>query len=421
MSEIDGIYSEDGCVGEPSSRSETPRRGQKLLFVSNLFPDSTAPYLGLDNATVLHELRLAHGWDLSVVCPRPTLSLNRLTRAEGGWKCRAQDAVLKPSFIPVPYVPRVGSRVNHQLMAARLRPLLKSMDFDVLLVSWLYPDGCALAMIARKMGKPCVLITQGSDTHQYLRQPVRRRLILHAITQTHGVIARSRDLARRLAEAGADAGKLHPIYNGVDLAVFRPQPQAAARAQLGLSADARIALFVGNFLDVKNPLMLVLAFADFVKSTPEKNNLLMMAGRGPMLDEVREHAATLGMADRVVLTGPLDSGQIALRMAAADFLCLSSRNEGLPNVILEAFACGLPVLSTDVGGISEVVNDPARGLLVTPGDQNAYTQGLKHMTATTWQRNVIAEFGARFSWKNAAAAYDVLLRPLTPCIESLSL
>jgi glycosyltransferase involved in cell wall biosynthesis len=90
-------------------------------------------------------------------------------------------------------------------------------------------------------------------------------------------------------------------------------------------------------------------------------------------------------------------------------------------VILEAFACGLPVLSTDVGGISEVVNDPARGLLVTPGDQNAYTQGLKHMTATTWQRNVIAEFGARFSWKNAAAAYDVLLRPLTPCIESLSL
>ncbi len=384
---------------------------RRVLFISNLFPDSTAPYFGLDNATVLHELRRTHGWDVSVVCPRPTLSLKRLARAEGGWKCREQDAVLKPQFIPVPYMPRVGSRINHQLMALRLRSILgsKAGDFDVLLASWLYPDGCAAAMIAREVGRPCVLITQGSDTHQYLQYPQRRRLILKAITQTHGVIARSRDLARCLAEAGADAGKLHPIYNGVDLTVFRPRPQAEVRAQLGLSADARIALFVGNFLDVKNPLMLVRAFADFVKGTPEKNNLLMMAGRGPMLDEVRNLAAKLGMADRVVLTGPLDSRQIALRMAAADFLCLSSRNEGLPNVILEAFACGLPVLSTDVGGISEVVNDPARGLLVTPGDQNAYTQGLKHMTATIWPRDVIAEAGAHFSWKNAASGYDTLL------------
>ncbi len=411
MSEIDGIHSEDGRVGGLSSRSETPQRGRKLLFVSNLFPDSTAPYFGLDNATVLHEMRVTHGWDVSVVCPRPTLSLKRLARTGGGWACREKDAVLRPQFIPVPYVPRVGSRVNHLLMAARLRPFLKRMagDFDVLLASWLYPDGCAAAMVAREMGRPCLLITQGSDTHQYLQHPERRRLILKAISQSHSVIARSRDLALRLAEAGADAKKLHPIYNGVDLTVFRPRPQAEARAQLGLSPDARIALFVGNFLDVKNPFMLVRAFASFVKDAPEKDNLLMMAGRGPMLDQVRDLAAELGIADRVALTGPLDSGQIALRMVAADYLCLSSRNEGLPNVILEAFACGLPVLSTNVGGISEVVNDPTRGLLVTPGDQNAYTEGLRHMAATTWQRDVIAEVGAHFSWGNAASAYDTLL------------
>lgn len=394
-----------------SSRLETPRRASKLLFVSNLFPDSTAPYFGLDNATVLHELRRTHGWDVSVVCPRPTLSLKRLARADGGWICREQDAVLLPRFLPVPYVPRVGSRVNHLLMAARLRPLLRSMagDFDVLLASWLYPDGCAAAAIAHELGRPCVLITQGSDTHQYMHYPVRRRLILEAIGQSHGVIARSRDLAHCLAEAGADAGKLHPIYNGVDLTVFRPRPQAEARAQLGLSTDACIALFVGNFLDVKNPFMLVRAFASFVKGAPEKNNLLMMAGRGPLMDEVRQLAASLGLEDRVVLTGPLDSGQIALRMAAADFLCLSSRNEGLPNVIIEAFACGLPVLSTNVGGIAEVVNGPSLGLLVTPGDENAYAAGLRQMAATSWHRDVISEVGARFSWKNAAEAYDTLL------------
>ncbi len=403
-------------IRSAKARSVAPARAsdrsaQRVLFVSNLFPDTTAPYFGLDNATVLHELRRRHGWEVSVVCPRPTLSPSRLGAENGGWKSREQDAVLNPRFLPVPYIPRLGSRVNHLLMAARLRPMLleKTAGFDVLLASWLYPDGCAATRVAAELQRPCVLITQGSDTHQYLHHPVRRRLILESIVQSRGVIARSRDLARCLADAGAAREKLHPVYNGVDLTVFHPRPQSEARVQLGLPPDARIALFVGNFLDVKNPLMLVRAFADFAKAEPKKNNLLIMVGRGPMQEEVRLLSTSLGVGESVMQTGPLDSTQIALRMAAADFLCLSSRNEGLPNVILEAFACGLPVLSTNVGGIAEVVNDPALGHLVAPADTAAYAAGLRHMAAASWQRDDIAKVGARFGWEHAAAAYHALL------------
>lgn len=403
MGQTEGSTEGDASAGFPARR--------RVLFVSNLFPDTTAPYRGLDNATVLHELRHRHGWGIGVVCPRPTLAPGSLLRARGGWTGREQDRVLQPRFVPVPYVPRVGSRVNHLLMAARLRPVIRSLaaDFDVLLASWLYPDGCAVARVAAEIPLPCVLITQGSDTHQYLQHPVRRRLILDAISTSRGVIARSRDLARRLAEAGAPQGKLHPVCNGVDLSVFRPQTQAEARAKLNLPAAVPVALYVGNFLDVKNPLLLVRAFARFAQTQAGRDARLIMAGRGPMQDEVRQLAASAGLGARVTLTGPLDSTQIALHMAAADFLCLSSRNEGLPNVILEAFACGLPVLSTEVGGISEVVNDPSLGHLVPGGDEAAYAAGLHHMTVRKWARDTIAAVGARFGWEHAAAAYHTLL------------
>ena len=215
------------------------------------------------------------------------------------------------------------------------------------------------------------------------------------------------DLGRRLASAGAEPTKLHTIYNGVDTAVFRRRDQAEARRALGLPADARIFLFVGNFLPVKNPRLLVRAFAKYREARGDRSSLLVMAGKGPLQDEVRALAASLGLRDHVRLTGPLDSEQIARHMAAADLLCLSSRNEGLPNVILEALACGLPVLSTDVGGISEIVT-PEHGRLVPEGDEETYAAALIEST-TFIKHPALTDAPARFGWEAAAAAYARLI------------
>lgn len=385
----------------------------RLLFVSNLFPDRTAPYFGLDNATVLHWLREHHGWDVRVICPRPSLSPSRFLKHDGGWSPREMDAPFEPSFVPAPYVPKFGSMANHSLMAAALRrriiDLRSSFPFDVLLASWLFPDGCAAARIAKEIGTPCVLITQGSDTHQYVDMPRRRQHILKAIEQSVAVITRSADLGKRLAAAGAEPSKLHTIYNGVDTTVFRHRDRAEARQQLGLPPDARIFLFVGNLLPVKNPQLLVRAFAKYRAASGNTASLLLMAGKGPLQGEVLTLAESLGLRDHVRLTGPLDSEQIATHMAAADLLCLSSRNEGLPNVILEALACGLPVLSTDVGGISEIVT-PAEGLLVREGDEESYAAGLSRSAALEACRETIAEAGSHHSWKNAVTQYHSLLR-----------
>ena len=381
-----------------------------LLFVSNLFPDAASPYLGLDNATVLHALEKLHGWRVRVICPRPTLSLTRFSRTNGGWTPREQDAVWQPGYVPTPYVPKFGSRFNHRLMASAIRRKMHAIknECDVVLASWLYPDAWAAARIADEWSKPSLLITQGSDTHQYLSDPVRRRAILEAILRSRGVITRSRDLATKLAQAGADGAKLHPIYNGVDTGVFRPFDKKEARDSLRVPQNATVLLFVGNLLPVKNPVLLVEAFARF--QAERKNAFLVLVGKGPMRIELEQKARALGIVESIRFTGGLDAQQIAQWMNAADWLCLSSRNEGLPNVLLESFACGLPVLSTNVGGIHELLNTDTLGRLTAEGDLPRYLEALHVMSSQIWNRQTIANYGTQFSWGNCAAAYDALLR-----------
>ena len=138
----------------------------KLLFISNLFPDADEPYRGLDNATLLHQL--SAGYDIRVLSPRPTLPL----ATPKNRRCRAGDESFAPVYLPAPYIPKVGSRFNHTLMARALRPALRALrgefPFEAVLSSWVYPDGCAVAKLAGEGGFPFAVVAQGSDVHQYL-------------------------------------------------------------------------------------------------------------------------------------------------------------------------------------------------------------------------------------------------------------
>lgn len=369
--------------------SDRPR----LLFISNLFPDADEPYRGLDNVTVLHQLR--DRWDISVIALRPSLSA--WWDGKQCWQPRLIDECFSPTFLPVRYVPKVGSRFNHWLIVQRLVPLLSQSTADVILSAWLYPDACA---VVQSSHKPCVLIAQGSDVHQYLDDHVRRNAILDASSKASAIITRSRSLASLLNQAGVEQTRLHPIHNGVDTEVFFPSSKPEARSQLNLAHDRKLVLFVGNLLHVKNPHLLLRAFARL----PE-NHDLVLAGKGPLHDELAALAAELGIATRTRFLGPQNSGQIAAWMRAADVLCMTSHNEGLPNVVLEARACGLPVVATDVGGIHEVIDDESKGFLTPPGDVDALVAALNKVIT----RNQSAVSGEDLSWRHCADQYDRLL------------
>jgi glycosyltransferase involved in cell wall biosynthesis len=376
----------------------------RLLFISNLFPDTREPYRGLDNATVLHHL--AERWDIATLALRPTLPF-------GGkrWRARDEDAALSPRFVKTPYLPKIGHSVNHRLMAGALRRKLAEMRgaFQVALVSWIFPDACAVALLASEFGFPFVAIAQGSDVHQYLRVPARREIIGHLLPAASGVITRSAELARLLGEAGVPREKLHPIYNGIDLDVFRPGEHLAARRELLLPLDARIVLFVGNFVPIKNTGLLVQAVARLREDPAFANVLLIFVGGGPDEGDITFQASRCNMAEQVMLAGRLAAPMVAKFMRAADVLCLPSDNEGVPNVILEAFASGRPVVASNVGGIPEVHNAAHLGRLVPPRDLDALAGALGGVLSELPDAGRIRAHAEQFTWQAAADAYHGVL------------
>lgn len=384
----------------------------KLLFVSNLFPDAAEPYRGLDNATVLHHL--SPHYEIRVVSPRPWLPL-----PTKGWPKmpRPIDQPFQPVFVRSPYLPKIGGLANHHLMARALRAPLRRLHasflWDRVLGSWLYPDGWALRKAVTEITPhtPVTLIAQGSDVHAYLKSAPRRRAILDTLAQINGTITRSRSLAELLAQTGADPGKLHPISNGVDTGLFHPAGRQEVRAELRLPPDAFVLLFVGNFLPVKDPLRLVDHFSRLLQRLPDKNLRLVMIGRGPLESAVDEQIRSLGLQDHVQRTGPLLADGVGRWMRAADLLCMTSRNEGLPNVILEAQACGLPVLSTAVGGLHEVIDEPWKGTLTPWNDHPAWEDAACRLIEKPLDRCPIATLGLTRTWPATAEAYRHVIEP----------
>jgi glycosyltransferase involved in cell wall biosynthesis len=375
----------------------------RLLFFSNLFPTAAEPYRGLDNVTLLHAL--APYFEIRVLSPRPILPWIR-----GTFSPRPDDEPLQPSWIPTAYLPKIGGPINHLLMGASLRhsfeQTLRVFQPNVILSSWIYPDSCAALHLAD--GRvPLAAIAQGSDVHQYLGMPSRRRAILKYLPHAAAVITRSRELSRLLENAAFPPEKLHTVYNGVALDAFQPRDQAQARREASLPEDARIILFVGNFYPVKNPLLLVQALEQLEASTPP--TLLVMAGSGPLEGPARDLALRLGVSSRVIFSGSQPPAEIARLMNAADLLAIPSENEGVPNVLLEAFASGRPAVASRVGGIPEVLDQDFLGLMFPPGDLPALVAALARQLAVPRETAAIRRHAQRFSWQAAASAYREIL------------
>ncbi len=399
-----------------------------LLFISNLYPDESTRYRGLDNAVLLTYLApLCESIRAIALRPTPDPRLWRLDPfSQSHWRPRPEDAAFHPLYLPVPYIPKAGGFFNDHLIRRRLTPLLarleKDFPFDTLLASWVFPDGCAVSALAAARKLPAVLIAQGSDIHQYLQSPPRRRKILRALAQSQGLITRSARLATLCEQAGADPAKLHPVYNGVDLEIFHPaEPQnlPALRKSLDLPERAPLILFVGNFLPVKNPHLLLQAFADLaaLPSPSAEPPHLLLIGSGPLQKALETEAGSRGLRERVHFLGRKEPAQVADYMRAADCLALSSHNEGVPNVILESFASGLPLVSTDVGGIHEVCpEDEALApvvRLVKPDDPPAFSKALAQVLQerqNTSLRHALAAHGRGYAWQNTARRYREILQ-----------
>lgn len=189
----------------------------------------------------------------------------------------------------------------------------------------------------------------------------------------------SRAATRRYVQVGAvPADQILYVPNGVDSGTFRPDPQRRleARQALGLG-DAFTWLAVGRFEEAKDYPNLLRAFALVQAAQPGAR--LLLVGDGPDRPAAQELVDTLGLHRHVSFLGL--RGDVPALMNAADAYVMSSRWEGLPMVLLEALASGLPIVTTDVGGTGELVRPERSGLLVPPQDSGALARAMVDLMA----------------------------------------
>jgi len=245
---------------------------------------------------------------------------------------------------------------------------------------------------------------------------------LHAPLVTHYITV-SRDLRRYLeTRIGINSGRITPICNGVDTGRFHPGAPGVAKPRGWLPAGFRedgLMLFgtVGRVQAVKDQATLLHAFAQLVNEQPQLRSTLRLAivGDGPLLNDLRALAQTLNIADITWLPGALANVPDVLR--AFDVYVLPSLNEGISNTILEAFASGLPVIATAVGGNVELVEDNVCGRLFAPRDaaalsrhlaQYALDARLRLAQSTAARERAVREFGLSTMLRRYQALYDSL-------------
>jgi len=387
----------------------------RVLVFSTLFPSESRPSHGIFVQTRLRELLKSGQVEARVVAPVPWFPSTHPRWGDYARMAatpRREDRfgidVHHPRYV---VLPKVGMNITPSLLARSALPVLRQIqadgfDFDLIDAHYFYPDGVAAVMLGEALGKPVTITARGTDINLIPQYPGPRRKILDAVARCSHMITVCKALKDELVAIGAPAEKVTVLRNGVDLQLFTPQDRDAARLQFGMQGFCLAS--VGHLIDRKGHHHAIAALADLPDVT------LYIAGTGPMEADLRSQAQQLGVAGRVHFLG--NQPQSALRglYSAADALVLASSREGWANVLLEAMACGTPVVASDVWGTPEVVAVPEAGVLMPELSAAGVAAGVRQLRVAMPDRAATRRYAEAFSWDPTTQGQLDIFRSVLP-------
>ncbi|MHB1353704.1 MAG: glycosyltransferase [Thiobacillus sp.] len=398
--------------------------GVELVVFSSLFPSAARPGAGLFIRERM--FRVAQRRRLAVVSPQPWFpgqSLIRRVRPGyrppvAAFEVQQGIDVYHPRFLSLPGLLR---RLDGLSMALACLPLLRRLRRDgakLIDAHFAYPDGDAATRLGRWLGLPVTVTLRGTEV-PHSRKPVLRRRLRRVLRDAARVFSVSDSLRRLALDLGADPRKTEVVGNGVDVGVFHPVERAAARARFGLPDDARVLISVGGLVERKGMHRVLDCLPALLSQCPNLHYLIVGGGsaEGDMRAALEAQTVRLGLAGRVHFPGALPPAELKWALSAADVFVLATRNEGWANVFLEAMACGLPVVTTDVGGNREVVGSDDLGRIVPFGDAPALTAALAESLRRDWDREAIIGYARRNQWD---ARIEQLLRAFDTIVGTRS-
>jgi glycosyltransferase involved in cell wall biosynthesis len=392
----------------------------KLLVFSSLFPHPLQPGGGLFIRERM--FRVGQHLPVVVVSPQPWFPFQGMLRLfkphfrlpAPRYEEQSGIAIYRPRFFSMPglfkqwdgFLMAIGSFFT-------LRRLKKADRFQIIDAHFTYPDGYAATLLGRWFKVPVSVTMRGTEVPHSSIPALRRRLV-KTFQRADRIFSVSDSLRQLAIGLGAAESKTRVVGNGVDLDKFTPLDRREARLKFGLSQQAKVLISVGALVGRKGFHRVIQVLPGLLARFPDLHYLIVggESPEGNIEVELREQVTRLGLENRVHFLGALSPDELKWPLSAADVFVLATRNEGWANVFLEAMACGLPVVTTDVGGNAEVVSRPGLGTIVPYGDSPAIEQALSSALERDWDRTAIRAYAMGNSWDNRVATLVEAFRRL---------
>jgi teichuronic acid biosynthesis glycosyltransferase TuaC len=377
----------------------------RILSFTTLYPNAEQPVHGIFVENRLRRLVETGQASVTVVAPVPWFPFKSQTFGTYGRYARVPDQerrhgidIYHPRFKTLP---KIGMNIAPRLMYDGVRSFVMDLverqgPFDVIDAHYFYPDGIAAMMLSNDLGLPISITARGTDLNLIPQYDKPRSQIHAAALKADAIITVCDALQQPLLDMGISPDKMTTLRNGVDLDLFTPQDRATARAHWKVggvgNVEGTVLVSVGGLNERKGHHLIIEALKDLPDTT------LLIAGGGADAGRLQKLAYSQGVADRVRLLGVVPHDNLASLYSAADLLVLASSREGWANVLLEAMACGTPVVATDIWGTSEVVAAPEAGLLIAERSAPAIVAGVRRLLANLPDRATTRDYAEQFSW-----------------------
>ena len=393
-----------------------------LLF-TNLFPNSESPNYGIFVYHRAVQLQRFHAHSVHIVAPVPYfpkwlpipkrfhswpriahwIRMSRIPTRE----LYGTFTVYHPRYLLLPGIsaPLHGLLMFFGAFLCSLR-LHRQARFDCIDAHFAYPDGFAAVLIGKLLRRPVIITAHGTDLNLYTDRALLRPLIRWTLNQAERIICVSTTLMTIVLSLKIPKEKVAVIRNGVDLKCFHHVDKDEARFALGLPSRNPIVLSVGQLIFRKGHQFLIDAVARLRSKFPGLR--VFIIGEGALRTSLEKRVSDLGLERHVCFIGAIRNEELFHWYSAADVTCLTSSREGFPCVLLESFACGTPVVATQIEGTREVVGSRDLGLLVEQ-NASAIAEGLTEALRASWPRLPFAAYVRDLTWTKIGNAINEIL------------
>ncbi|MDO6542034.1 glycosyltransferase family 4 protein [Photobacterium sanguinicancri] len=379
-----------------------------ILTISTLFPNSMDPKHGVFVETRLKHLKKHYpDVNITVIAPVPWFPFKSAYFGQYSLYANTPQheqrngfEVYHPRYL---VIPKIGMTLTPVTLAHSIEKQIQALldqglTFDAIDGHYFYPDGVAINQVAKRFNIPYTVTARGTDINLIPQFSKPKRQIQQVLQDSNHNMAVCEALRQEMLSLGAEPQKVSTLRNGVDLDLFQfsnEDKQQQLREELDLPADKTIVISVGWLIERKGHHHVIRAINDV------PNAILLIAGNGPEDKKLKQLVTSLGLEGRVHFLSQQPQPMLCKYYGAADTLVLASSREGWANVLLEAMACGTPVVATKIWGSPEVVQHPHAGVLVDREPQQI-AKAINQLSHKTFTRLDTRKYAEQFDWQSTS-------------------